>query len=90
MSKDKKFLAFELQLQEQMLRKGGIDNIELLTQNWAEQQEFTDDELTDEIKILLSAIKCVEIYKAAHPEADIIQALVGVLTILQKYNDENK
>ncbi len=90
MAKDKKYLALELQIEEQALKAGGMDNIELLVQNWAEQQEFTQDELNQEKNELQSVIACVAIYKAAHPEADTIQALLGVLAILQKYHENNK
>ena len=85
MSNDKKFLALELQMEEAQLNKGGVENLELLIQNWKEQAEFTPEELRNETEILSMIIRVAFKIKDKHPQFNMIVILAAMNNALREY-----
>ena len=85
MSKDKKFSALELQIEEAELNKDGLNNLELLIQNWAEQAEFTPKELQDEAEILAMILSVASALKAKHPQFDMFIILNAMTNALREH-----
>jgi hypothetical protein len=82
MANDKKFTALELQIEAEQLNKGGVENLELLIQNWKEQAEFTPEELQDEAETLAMILRVASALKAKHPQFDmfiILNAMINAL-----------
>ena len=75
MANDKKFTAFELQVEAEQLNKGGVENLELLIQNWKEQAEFTPEELQDEAETLAMILRVASALKAKYPQFDMFVIL---------------
>jgi K+/H+ antiporter YhaU regulatory subunit KhtT len=83
MSKDKQYSPYELWLQEMQLNKDGLNNLELLVQNWTEQAKFTPEEIQEETDILQALVRQVERVKKQHPAlptAIILQVIIQGLT----------
>lgn len=83
MSNKKKFLALELWIEEAELNKDGLNNLELLIQNWAEQAEFTDEELQEEEEILKLIFKIVDTIKIINPQLKTIDILIIMIEALR-------
>jgi len=83
MSKEKKFSAFELQIEEAELNKDGLNNLELLAQNWAEQCEFSAEELHNEALILSSVLNVASALKAKYPIIPMSTILIHMLNSLR-------
>ena len=85
MANDKKFTALELQVEAEQLNKGGVENLELLIQNWKEQAEFTPEELQNEAEILSMIIRVAFAIKDKHPQLNMIVILVAMNNALREY-----
>ena len=85
MAKDKKFSALELQMEAEQLNKGGVENLELLIQNWKEQAEFTAEELQSEAEILAMIIRVAIAIKEKHPQFDMFIILNAMNNALREH-----
>jgi len=91
MKEENKFTMLELQLQEMQLNKSGIKDLELLTENWAEQAKITPEEVLEEAEVMALILNTVSAIKAKYPIIPITDIFVFLLDGLRaKYEREKK